>query len=120
MNELEAFYSDLDDGCTCADMGSFSSFLSDLNEIPSLVEDKKNACEGKYGGIRRVLRCFADLPKELITRKRRLNLWILPCFLARVWKFVGGKSKLKYGELSNSQKQVVITLVEKKERTKDK
>ena len=74
MNELEAFYSDLDDGCTCADMGSFSSFLSDLNEIPSLVEDKKNACEGKYGGIRRVLRCFADLPKELITRKRRLNL----------------------------------------------
>ena len=70
MNELEAFYS----RCTCANMGSFSSFLSELNEIPSLVEDKKNACEGKYGGIRRVLQCFADLSKELITRKRRLNL----------------------------------------------
>ena len=35
-----------------------------------------------------------------------------------MWKFVAGKSKLKYGELSNSQKQAVITLVEK--RGKDK
>ena len=42
MNELEVFYSDLCDGSTCVDMGSFSSFLSDLNEIPSLVEEKKN------------------------------------------------------------------------------
>ena len=49
MNELEAFYFNLYDGCTCADMGSFSSFLSDLNEIPSLVEETKNACEGKLG-----------------------------------------------------------------------
>ena len=29
--------------------GVFSSFLSDLNEIPSLVEEKKNVCEGKLG-----------------------------------------------------------------------
>ena len=42
MNELEVFYSDLYDGSTCVDMGSFSSFLSDLNEIPSLVEEKAN------------------------------------------------------------------------------
>ena len=49
MNELEAFYSDLYDGGTCADMGSFPSFLSDLNEFPSLVEEKKNVCEGKLG-----------------------------------------------------------------------
>ena len=49
MNELEVFYSDLYDGSTCADMGSFSSFLSDLNEMPSLVEEKKNVCEGKLG-----------------------------------------------------------------------
>ena len=51
MNELEAFYSDLYDGSTCADMGSFSSFLSDLNEIPSLVEEEKNVCEGKLGYV---------------------------------------------------------------------
>ena len=49
MNELEAFYSDLYDGGACAYMGSFSSFLSDLNEIPCLVEGKKNVCEGKLG-----------------------------------------------------------------------
>ena len=42
MNELEVFYSDLYHGSTCVDMGSFSSFLSDLNEIPSLVEEKAN------------------------------------------------------------------------------
>ena len=37
------FYSDLYDGSTCADMGSFSSFLSDLNEIPvfSRGEEKR-------------------------------------------------------------------------------
>ena len=34
MNELEVFYSDLYGGSTCVDTGSFSSFLSDLNEIP--------------------------------------------------------------------------------------
>ena len=61
MNELEVFYSDLYDGSTCVDMGSFPSFLSDLNEIPSLVEEKKNVCEGKLG----YGECYnADLPKE--------------------------------------------------------
>ena len=35
MNELEVFYSDLYDGGTWSVMGSFSSFLSDFNEIPS-------------------------------------------------------------------------------------
>ena len=49
MNELEAFYSDLYDGGACVDTGSFSSFLSDLNEILSLLEEKKNVCEGKLG-----------------------------------------------------------------------
>ena len=47
MNELELFFFYLYDGSTCVDMGSFSSFLSDLNEIPSLVEEKKNFCEGE-------------------------------------------------------------------------
>ena len=51
MNELEVFYSDLYHGSTCVDMGSFSSFLSDLNLMPSLVEEKKNVCEGKLGYV---------------------------------------------------------------------
>ena len=49
MNEWGVFYSDLSDGSACVDMGSFSSFLTDLNEIPSLVEKKKNFREGKLG-----------------------------------------------------------------------
>ena len=34
MNELEVFYSDLYDASTCVDMGSCSSFLSDLMKFP--------------------------------------------------------------------------------------
>ena len=49
MNGLEAFYSDLYDGGACADTGSFSSLLSDLNEILSLLEEKKYVCKGKLG-----------------------------------------------------------------------
>ena len=69
MNELEVFHSNLYDGSTCVDMGSFSSFLCDLNEMPSLVEEKKNVCEGKWGygecyNAYVLLQCFADLPKE--------------------------------------------------------
>ena len=41
-HELEVFYSGLYGGGTWSDMGSFPSFLSDLNEIPSLGEEKKN------------------------------------------------------------------------------
>ena len=60
MNELEVFYSDLYNGSTCVDMGSFSSFLSDLNEMPSLVAEKKNVCEGKlaYGECYNALQTF--------------------------------------------------------------
>ena len=60
MNELEVFYSDLYDGSTCVDMGSFSSFLSDLNEMPSLVAEKKNVCEVKlaYGECYNALQTF--------------------------------------------------------------
>ena len=60
MIELEAFYIDLCDGGTCVDTGSFSSFLSDLNEIPSFVEEKQNVCEGKlgYGKCYNALRTF--------------------------------------------------------------
>ena len=49
MNELEAFYSDLYDGGACADTGSFFSFLSDLNEIPSLLEEKKTFVKANWG-----------------------------------------------------------------------
>ena len=108
MNELlEVFYSDLCDGSTCVDMESFSSFLSDLNEILSLVEEKKNVCEGKlgYGECYNALQTFQ---KNKSPGKDGLTVEF---YLSLNYAF-------EYGELSNSQKQAVITLVEK--RGKDK
>ena len=121
MNELKAFYSDLYDGCTCADMGSFSSFLSDLNEIPSLVEEKKNVCEGKlgYGECYNALQTFQKNKSpgnDGLTFEFYLAFW--PVFGSLLVESLN--YAFEYGELSNSQKQVVITLVEIKERTKGK
>ena len=110
MNELEAFYSDLYDGCTCADMGSFSSFLSDLNEIPSLVEEKKNVCEGKlgYGECYNALQTFQKNKSpgnDGLTVEFYLAFWsVFGSLLVRSLNYA-----FEYGELSNSQKQAVIT-----------
>ena len=115
MNELEIFYSDLYDGSTCVDMVSFSSFLSDLNKMPSLVEEKKNVCEGKlgYGG------CYNAL-QTLQKNKSPGNDGFTVEFYLAFWPVFGSllvqslNYAFEYGELSNSQKQAVITLVEKR------
>ena len=119
MNESEVFYSDLYDGSTCVDMVSFSSFLSDLNEIPSLVEEKKNVCEGKLG-YGECYNAFQTFQKN----KSPGNDGLTVEFYLAFWPVFGSLSvqslnyPFEYGELSNSQKQAVITLVEK--RGKDK
>ena len=119
MNELEVFYSDLCDGSTCVDMSSFSSFLSDLKEILSLVEEKKNVCEGKLG----YGECYNALP-TVQKNKSPGNDGLTVEFYLAFWPVFGSllveslNYAFEYGELSNSQKQAVITLVEK--RGKDK
>ena len=119
MNELEAFYSDLYDGSTCVDMGSFSSFLSDLNEIPSLVEEKKNVCEGKLGHGE----CYNAL-QTFQKHKSPGNDDLTVEFYLVFWPVFGSllveslNYAFEYGELSNSQKQAVITLIEMKGKDK--
>ena len=119
MNELEVFYSDLYDGSKCADMGSFSSFLSDLNEIPSLVEEKKNVCEGKlgHGECYNALQTFQKHKSpgnDDLTIEFYLVFW--PVFGSLLVESLN--YAFEYGELSNSQKQPVITLVEMKGKDK--
>ena len=107
MNELEVFYSDLYDGSKCVDMGSFSSFLSDLNEIPSLVEERKNVCEGKlgYGDCYNALQTFQK-------NKSPGNDGLTVEFYLAFWPVFGSllvqslTYAFEYGELSNSQKQL--------------
>ena len=116
MNELEVLYSDLYDGSTSAEMGSFSSFLSDLNEIPSLVEEKKNVCEGNlgYGECYNALQTFQKNKSpgnDGLTAEFYLAFW--PVFGSLLVESLN--YAFEYGELS---KQAVITLIEK--RGKDK
>ena len=100
-------------------MGSFSSFLSDLNEIPSLVEEMKNVCEGKlgYGECYNALQTFQK-------NKSPGNDGLTVKFDHAFWPVFGSllvqslHYAFEYAELSNSQKQAVTTLVEK--RGKDK
>ena len=100
-------------------MGSFSSFLSDLIEIPSLVKEKKNVCEGKlgYGECYNALQTFQK-------NKSPGNDGLTVEFYLAFWPVFGSllvqslNYAFEYGELSNSQKQAVITLVEKKGKDK--
>ena len=117
MNKLEAFYSYLYDGGACVDTGSF--FLSDLNEIPSLLEEKKNVREGKLG--------HGECYNALLTFQKKKspgNDGLTVEFYLVFWPVFGSllveslNYAFEYGELSNSQKQVVITLVEKKGKDK--
>ena len=103
-------------------MGSFPSFLSDLNEFPSLVEENKNVCEGKlgYGECYNALQTFQK-------NKSPGNDGLTVEFYVAFWPVFGNllveslNYAFEYGELSNSQKQAVIILVEKKkEKTKGK
>ena len=111
MNELEVFYSDLYDGGTWSDMGSFSSFLTDFNEIPSLVEEKKNVWEGKLG----YGECYSAL-QTFQKNKSPGNDGLTVEFYLTFWPVFGSllvqslNYAFEYGELSNSQKQAVITL----------
>ena len=113
MNELKVFYSGLYDGSTCLDTGSFSLFLSDLNEIPSLVEEKKNVCEDKLG----YEECYNAL-QTFQRNKSPGNDGLTVEFYLAFWPVFGSllvqslNYAFEYGELSNSQKQAVITLVE--------
>ena len=113
MNELKVFYSGLYDGSTCLDTGSFSSFLSDLNEIPSLVEETKNVCEEKLG----YEECYNAL-QTFQKNKSPGNDGLTVEFYLAFWPVFGSllvqslNYAFEYGELSNSQKQAVITLVE--------
>ena len=114
MNDLEAFYSDLYDGGAFAYNGSFSSFLSDLNEIPSLVEEKKNVWKGKLGNGE----CYNALQTFQKNKSPGNDGLTFEFYLIFRPVFESLNYAFEYGELSNSQKQAVITLVEKKGKDK--
>ena len=107
---------------TCVDTQTISSFINDLTYSPYLTEEKRNVCEGilAYDECYNVLQTFQ---KNLIAGERWFNSLTVEFFLA-FWplfrKLVVDSLNyaFEYSKLSNSQKQAVITLIEKKGKDK--
>ena len=93
---------------------NISSFLSELN-IPKLSEEQKRSCEGRLSSEE----CFRVLD-SFHNNKTPGNDGILIEFYKEFWHLIGdsfikcANECFDKGEISCSQKQVVITLIEKK------
>ena len=116
LNELESFYSNL---YSEENSGHSSSFLDDVKEFPTLTEEIRNSCEGKieYNECFKVLQSFQK-------NKTPGNDGLTIEFYVAFWPLIGKhlvdcvNYSFEFGELSNSQKQAIITLVEKKGKDK--
>ena len=90
---------------TCADTQTISSFINDLTYSPYLAEEKR----------------IADLPKKI---KSPGNDGLTVEFFLAFWSLLRKlvvdslNHAFEYSKLSNSQKQAVITLIEKKGKDK--
>ena len=97
----------------------FSSFINDLTDVPYLAEEKRNVCEG----ILRYDECFNVL-QTFQKNKSPVNDGLTAEFCLAFWPLLAKlivdslNYAFEYGELSKSQKQAVITLIEKKEKDK--
>ena len=117
MHEIEKFYTDLykDDSLTLS-IDLLNSFLENP-EIPRLAADNALICEGKFT----VAECFKSL-QLLENNKSPGEDGLTVEFYEAFWNIVGNLmvESLNYsydhGELSNSQKRAIITLVEKKDK----
>ena len=111
MSELESFYSNLYKESNRLS----SSFLDDLKEFPTLNEDLRNICEGKieYNECFNVLQTFQK-------NKTPGNDGLTIEFYVAFWSLIGRplvdciNYSYEFGELSNSQKQAIINLIEKR------
>ena len=118
MNELESFYSNL---YSEENSGHSSFFLDYLKEFPTLTDELRNLCEGKieYNEGFKVVQSFQK-------NKTPSNDGLTIKFYVAFWPLIGKhlvecvNYSFKFAELSNSQKQAIITLTEKKkEKTRD-
>ena len=119
MDKLESFYANLYDSTSRPLHSTTPMFLDVSRGFPALTDDLREICEGKLG----YSECFSVLgtfPKNTtpgndgLTTELSLAFW--PLFgrlLADSLNYA-----FEFGELSNSQKQAIITLVEKKEKDK--
>jgi len=116
LQEIEKFYSDLYKADSLTPSESLlNTFL--LNpEIPRLTAENAQACEGKLT----VAECLKS--PQLFENKSPGDDGLTAEFYKAFWNIVGNlvEGSLNYsydhGELSNSQKRGIITLIEKKDK----
>ena len=115
MKELEDFYTSLYKNSESGDCDRrFHDFLNGDN-IPKLDIDQKNLCDGLLTNNE----CLYALSK-FPNGKTPGNDGLTPEFYKKFWNLLGTlmTDSLNYsyihGELSNSQKQAIIRLIEKK------
>ena len=121
MKEVEAFYSSLykRDNFKIPDDASYS-FLSS-QPIPKLSNDDALACEGSLT----LEECFKSL-RSFQSNKSPGNDGLTVEFYKAFWESLGEllvdslNCSFDKGELSSSQKQAIITLIEKKDKDKRK
>ena len=98
---------------------SESSFLNDSAEIPKLSEELRSACEGKITQNE----CYSVL-QSFQKNKTLGNDGLIIEFYMAFWPLIRKylvdsiNYSYEFGELSNSQKQAIITLIEKKGKDK--
>ena len=119
MNELQSFYAELYQDNRSENCESFiDSFIGNLH-LPKLTLDQRNSCDE----ILTVGECFSSL-KAFQKNKTPGNDGLTVEFNLMFWPLVGKhvvdcfNYAHEHGEFSNSQKQAVITLLEKKGKDK--
>ena len=119
MKEIECFYADLyKEEELIPSANVYDSFLKN-QDIPKLSYDDASICEGRLTNAEcfRVLHLFD-------CNKSPGNDGLTVEFYRAFWDVVGDlvvgclNSAYEYGQLSNSQKQAIITLLEKKDKDK--
>ena len=96
-----------------------SSFLDDLLGVPTLSEELRSICEGKIT----YKECFSAL-QSFQKNKTPGNHGLTVEFYSASWPLIGKylvdciNYVYEFGELSNTQKQAIITLIEKEGKDK--
>ena len=113
MNELRDFYASLYD--SKGYLPDYANLFLRHSEIPKLSPDKVVTCEGKLT----VEECLQSL-QSFKEKKSPGNDGLTVEFYETFWGILGNllveslNCAFDHGELSNSQKQAIITLIEKK------
>ena len=117
LQEIEKFYSDLYKADSLKPSENLlNSFLANP-KIPRLTEENAHACEGKLT----VAECLKSL-QLFENNKSPGDDGLTAEFYKAFWNIVGKlmveslNYSYDYGELSNSQKRAIITLIEKKDK----